>query len=235
MPSYLRFTPPPLEVSSVRPRLTVLVALGCLACGGAGPGKLAPQSPQETLAQFMSAVKANDLERMRTLWGSERGLASGHLKSTDVNQRLMVQIDLEDGEARSRVQPLEIDRREPAPRRPPNLFEPCRLPCRRGPAARAEQGGPPAPPGGTAALDVVHGRRADRAGTHEGGTLAGGRDGSGEHPQSGGGVQELTPRELKAVAACSLTQSAPSRCRPSSSDARTRYAGRRRRAVAPRR
>src|SRR2546427_4920092 len=63
MPSYLRFTPPPLEVSSVRPRLTVLVALGCLACGGAGPGKLAPQSPQETLAQFMSAVKANDLER----------------------------------------------------------------------------------------------------------------------------------------------------------------------------
>src|SRR5947208_1695252 len=111
MPSYLRFTPPPLEVSSVRPRLipfqlacpgtssrsrnvgtglTVLVALGCLACGGAGPGKLAPQSPQETLAQFMSAVKANDLERMRTLWGSERGLASSHLKSTDVNQRLAV-------------------------------------------------------------------------------------------------------------------------------------------------
>ncbi len=74
----------------MRPRLTVLVALGCLACGGAGPEKLAPQSPQETLAQFMSAVKANDLERMRTLWGSERGLASGHLKSTDVNQRLAV-------------------------------------------------------------------------------------------------------------------------------------------------
>src|SRR5437773_779458 len=82
---------------------------------------------------------------------------------------------------------------------------------------------------------VALGRRADRAGTHEGGTLAGGRDGSGEHPQSGGGVQELSPRELKALAACSLTQSAPSRCRPSSSDARTRYAGRRRRAVAPRR
>src|SRR5438445_10078989 len=82
MPSYLRFTPPPLEVSSVRPRLTVLVALGCLACGGADPGKLAPQSPQETLAQFMSAVKANDLERMRTLWGSERGLDR---KSTRLN------------------------------------------------------------------------------------------------------------------------------------------------------
>jgi hypothetical protein len=76
----------------VRPRLIVLVALGCLACGGggAGPGKLAPQSPQETLAQFMSAVKANDLERMRALWGSERGLASSRMKSVDVNQRLTV-------------------------------------------------------------------------------------------------------------------------------------------------
>jgi len=75
----------------VRPRLTVLVALGCLACGGgAAPGKLAPQSPQETLAQFMSAVKGNDLERMRTLWGSERGLAADRMKNTDLNQRLTV-------------------------------------------------------------------------------------------------------------------------------------------------
>ena len=74
----------------MRPRLTVLVALGCLACGGAGPGKLAPQSPQETLAQFMSAVKANDLEHMRTLWGNERGVASDRMKGSDVNQRLTV-------------------------------------------------------------------------------------------------------------------------------------------------
>src|SRR2546425_10259707 len=88
MPSYLRFTPPPLEVSSVRPRLTVLVALGCLACGGADPGELAPQAPQETLAQFMSAVQANDLERVRTPLGSEPGPASRHLRSTDVNQAL---------------------------------------------------------------------------------------------------------------------------------------------------
>src|SRR5256886_14427850 len=88
MPSYLRFTPPTLEVSFVRPRLTVLVALGCLACGGgAGPGKLAPQSPQETLAQFMSAVKANDLGRIQELWGSERGAAADHMKNSDVNPR----------------------------------------------------------------------------------------------------------------------------------------------------
>src|SRR6266508_82863 len=60
MSPYLRVTPPPLEEPSVRPRLAVLVALGSLACGGGpGPGKPAPQSPQETLAQFLAAVKAN--------------------------------------------------------------------------------------------------------------------------------------------------------------------------------
>src|SRR5437773_802481 len=87
MPSYLRFTPPTLEVSSVRPRLTVLVALGSLACGGgAGPGKLAPQSPQETLAQFMAAVKDNNLGRMGALWGSERGPATNWMKSDEVQE-----------------------------------------------------------------------------------------------------------------------------------------------------
>jgi hypothetical protein len=77
----------------VRPRLTLLVALGSLACaggGGAAPGKLAPQTPQETLAQFMAAVKANDLERMGTLWGSDRGPASGWMKGNVLKERLAV-------------------------------------------------------------------------------------------------------------------------------------------------
>ena len=44
----------------MRPRLAVLVALGSLACGGGpGPGKAAPQSPQQALADFMAAVKKN--------------------------------------------------------------------------------------------------------------------------------------------------------------------------------
>src|SRR2546430_14678591 len=89
MPSSLRFPPPTLEVSSVRPRLTVLVALGSLACGGgAGPGKVAPQSPQQTLAQFMSAVKDNNLGRMGALWGSERGPPTNWMKSDQLPGRL---------------------------------------------------------------------------------------------------------------------------------------------------
>ncbi len=75
----------------MRPRLTVLVALGSLACGGgAAPGKPLPQSLQETLAQFMAAVKANDLKRMGELWGSDRGPASAWMKSDVLKERLAV-------------------------------------------------------------------------------------------------------------------------------------------------
>jgi len=75
----------------VRPRLTVFVALGSLACGGgAGPGKVTPQSPQQTLAQFMSAVKDNNIERMGALWGSERGAATTWMKSDQLRERLSV-------------------------------------------------------------------------------------------------------------------------------------------------
>ena len=75
----------------MRPRLLVLVALGALACGGKGGSQApAPQSLPESLAQFMSAVKANDLEHMMALWGTERGLASGWMKSDELKQRLTV-------------------------------------------------------------------------------------------------------------------------------------------------
>ena len=74
----------------MRPRLAGLVALGILACGGQGPSSVAPQSPQQTLAQFMSAVKANDLSRMGTLWGSDRGPAAGWMKGDELKERLTV-------------------------------------------------------------------------------------------------------------------------------------------------
>jgi len=68
----------------------VLVALGSFACGGGKPGTPGPQPLSETLAQFMSAVKANDLRRLGTLWGSERGPAAAWMKSDVLNQRLTV-------------------------------------------------------------------------------------------------------------------------------------------------
>ncbi len=75
----------------MRPRLTVLLTLGALACGGRSPSHApAPESMTETLAQFLSAVKANDLQRMGTLWGTDRGPAVDWMKPDQLKQRLTV-------------------------------------------------------------------------------------------------------------------------------------------------
>src|SRR5213595_2214570 len=89
MAPYLRFTSSSAG-SSVRPRLAVLVALGSLACGGGGRQTPAPQSLNETLARFLSAVKANDRTRMGALWGTERGPAADWMKAEELGQRMAV-------------------------------------------------------------------------------------------------------------------------------------------------
>jgi hypothetical protein len=68
----------------------VLVALGALACGGGGSQTTAPQSLPESLAQFLNAVKANDIDHVKALWGTERGPASGWMKGDELKQRLTV-------------------------------------------------------------------------------------------------------------------------------------------------
>src|SRR5207248_1539707 len=73
---------------SVRPRLVVLVALASLACGGGSTQTPAPQSLTETLAQFLSAVKANDLDQMGALWGNERGPAKDRRKAEGLRTAL---------------------------------------------------------------------------------------------------------------------------------------------------
>lgn len=72
-------------------RLTVLVALGSLGCGSRPQSSApAPQSINETVVQFMAAVKANDLQRMGALWGTERGPAAGWMKPEEMKMRLTV-------------------------------------------------------------------------------------------------------------------------------------------------
>lgn len=73
-------------------RLTVLVVLGATACGGGSqrPGAAAPQSMQETVTQFLAAVKANNLARMGQLWGTAKGPAAASMDATELSQRLQV-------------------------------------------------------------------------------------------------------------------------------------------------
>jgi hypothetical protein len=65
--------------------------LACLACGGSqGTTRPIPDNPNAALTGFLEAVKANDLERMGTLWGNERGPAANWMKADELNQRLTI-------------------------------------------------------------------------------------------------------------------------------------------------
>lgn len=72
--------------------LPLLLVLTCLdaACGGSR-GRLAgvsPQTPNDALAQFMEAVKANDVTRMGNLWGSQKGPASTYMDGNRLKRLL---------------------------------------------------------------------------------------------------------------------------------------------------
>src|SRR6058998_2723849 len=70
--------------------LSLLLVTGGSACGGSRPGTVVPQSMNESVAQFLAAVKANDQKRMGELWGTERGPASGSMNAGVLRQRVAV-------------------------------------------------------------------------------------------------------------------------------------------------
>jgi len=76
----------------VKRRLALLVLLAALAAcsGNRGPQTPVPQSMNESLTQFMAAVKANDLKRMGELWGTEGGPAAGSMESDVLRRRITV-------------------------------------------------------------------------------------------------------------------------------------------------
>jgi len=77
----------------VKRRLAVHVVLlaALTACSnGQGPETPVPQSMNESVAQFLAAVKANDLKRMGELWGTERGPAAQSMNGEVLRQRLTV-------------------------------------------------------------------------------------------------------------------------------------------------
>lgn len=72
-------------------RLAFLLACITVACGHPQrPAPLAAPTPNEALARFLDAVKANDINRMGNLWGTEHGPAAGRMNPQSMSQRLSV-------------------------------------------------------------------------------------------------------------------------------------------------
>jgi hypothetical protein len=70
--------------------ISMLLA-GVAACSrNPAPSTPLPQSMNESVAQFLAAVKANDLNRMGNLWGTERGPASQTMNGEVLRQRVTV-------------------------------------------------------------------------------------------------------------------------------------------------
>jgi hypothetical protein len=76
----------------VKRRLALFLSLlAGAACGkNPGPATPIPQSMNESVAQFLAAVKTNNQKRMGELWGTERGPASASMNSEVLRQRLTV-------------------------------------------------------------------------------------------------------------------------------------------------
>ncbi len=74
-----------------RVAIALLLFAGSIACGkNPGAGTPVPQSVNESVRQFLLAVRANDLKRMGQLWGTERGPASDNMNPGVLQQRVTV-------------------------------------------------------------------------------------------------------------------------------------------------
>lgn len=72
-------------------RLAVILALGGFGCQSHSSAVTpTPRTMDATLAAFLDAVRANDLPRLGTLWGTERGPAATWMPADEMRKRLSV-------------------------------------------------------------------------------------------------------------------------------------------------
>lgn len=71
----------------------LLALVATAACSrGPGPGTSLPgaATPSQAAAEFMNAVKAQDLQAMATVWGTSQGPARDQMDRTTLEQRLII-------------------------------------------------------------------------------------------------------------------------------------------------
>jgi hypothetical protein len=71
-------------------RLTVLLTVLGIACGGHRTQAPAPATMNDALMQFLDALQANDIQRMGRLWGTTRGPAAEWMQDSVVAMRMTV-------------------------------------------------------------------------------------------------------------------------------------------------
>ena len=69
-----------------------LLVLGVGACRTPPPGTslTGAAAPRLAVEQFMTAVKAQDLQAMSVVWGTEKGAARDQMERNELDQRLIV-------------------------------------------------------------------------------------------------------------------------------------------------
>jgi hypothetical protein len=65
-------------------------ALLAASCGHPSGGAAPQGDPGAVVEQFLAASKANDLQRMGRLWGTDRGPAAGRMRREELQKRLSV-------------------------------------------------------------------------------------------------------------------------------------------------
>lgn len=69
--------------------LVLGTTLGC-ASGGGGSEAVAPVSPEETVEQFLDAIRGPSMETMSELWGTSSGPAVDDMEESELLKRLSV-------------------------------------------------------------------------------------------------------------------------------------------------
>jgi len=73
-------------------RLTVLLTVLGMGCGGAGGGSQAPvpATMSGAVGEFLEAARTNDIHKMGRVWGTERGPAAEWMQDSTLQMRMAI-------------------------------------------------------------------------------------------------------------------------------------------------
>ena len=70
--------------------LLAIVAIACSKNPSMGSSLAGAPAPRDAVTNFMGAVKAQDLQAMGAIWGSEQGAARDNMERAELDRRLII-------------------------------------------------------------------------------------------------------------------------------------------------